>query len=186
MDSDKVRYWEVAGSAHADEYLLENIYAVSEREVGFDRPTCGKPHNAMPFYMAQNAALRHLTRWVSQGTLPPVAPRLKRNWLGSITKDTHGNGVGGLRLPDIETPVATYGNANFTSGSLAFLDLFACVAGGYTEPFSASKLKALYPTTTAYVSKFKAAADAALAAGHILPEDHAKALARAKATALPQ
>jgi len=186
VDSAKVRYWEVAGAAHADEYLLDNIYSVSEREVGFDRPTCSKPHNAMPFYMAQNAVLRHLSTWVSTGTPPPTAPRIKRNWLGSIVKDANGNAVGGLRLPDIDAPIGTYGNANFTSGSLAFLDLFACIAGGYTEYFDATKLKKLYPTKADYVAKYKVAADAALAAGHILPEDHARALQRAQAAQVPQ
>lgn len=186
IDTGLVRYWEVAGAAHADQYLLDNIYSVSEREVGFDQPDCGKPHNAMPFYMAQNAALRHLTNWTLTGKAPPVAPRMKRNWLGSLQKDANGNVIGGLRLPEIAAPIATYGNANFTTGSLAFLDLFACVAGGYTEYFSASKLKSLYPTHADYVSKYKAAADAALAAGHILPEDHAKALQRAQAAAVPQ
>ncbi len=186
IDTGKVRYWEVAGAAHADQYLLDNIYSVSEREVGFDQPDCSKPHNAMPFYMAQNAALRHLANWTLTGTAPPVAPRMKRNWLGSLQKDANDNVVGGLRLPEIEVPVATYGNANFTSGSLAFLDLFACIAGGYTEPFSASKLKTLYPTRADYVSKYKKAADAALAAGHILPEDHANALQRAQAATIPQ
>lgn len=186
LDSTKVRYWEVAGAAHADEYLLTNIYSVSEREVGFDRPNCGKPHNAMPFYMAENAALRHLSNWVKSGTLPPTAPRMKRNWLGNLVKDADDNVVGGLRLPDIEAPIATYGNANFTTGSLAFLDLFACVAGGYTEYFDKAKLKALYPTHADYVAKFKKAADAALAAGHILPEDHVKALQRAQAAPIPE
>jgi Alpha/beta hydrolase domain len=185
-DSAKVRYWEVAGAAHADQYLLDNIYSVSEREVGFDQPACSKPHNAMPFYMAQNAVLRHLSNWAKNGTLPPTSPRMKRNWLGSLVKDANDNVVGGLRLPEIEAPIATYGNANFTTGSLAFLDLFACVAGGYTEYFDKAKLKTLYPTHADYVAKFKKAADAALAAGHILPEDHVKAMQRAQAAPIPE
>lgn len=180
MDTGKVRYWEVAGTAHADQYLLDNIYLVSDRDVGFDPPTCLKPHNAMPFYMAQNAALRHLARWAAGGEAPPVAPRLQRNWLGAIVKDVHGNAVGGLRLPDIEAPIATHGNSNLTAGSLEFLDLFACVAGGFSEPFDATKLRGLYPTRDAYFSRFKAAADQALQAGYLLPEDHARAVARAR------
>lgn len=186
VDSAKVRYWEVAGSAHADQYLLDSIYSASEREVGFDQPSCSKPHNAMPFYMAQNAALRHLSNWAKNGTPPPAAPRMKRNWLGNLVKDANDNVVGGLRLPEIEAPIATYGNANFTTGSLAFLDLFACIAGGYTEYFGKPKLKSLYPTHADYVAKFKQAADAALAAGHILPEDHVKAIQRAQAAPIPE
>lgn len=185
-DSAKVRYWEVAGAAHADEYLLTDIYSASAREVGFDRPSCSKPHNAMPFYMAQNAVLRHLSNWAKNGTPPPAAPRMKRNWLGSLMKDANDNVVGGLRLPEIEAPIATYGNANFTKGSLAFLDLFACIAGGYTEYFDKAKLKTLYPTHADYVAKFKKAADAALAAGHILPEDHVKAMQRAQVAPIPE
>lgn len=185
-DSSNVRHWEVAGSSHADQYLLDNIGEVSGRDVGWTPPGCGSPYNAMPFYMAENAAFNHLKNWVTTGTPPPVAPRMARDWLGFIKKDAHGNAVGGVRLPDIEVPIAKYGFSNFTTGSLAFLDLFACVAGGNTTYFKADKLKSLYPTHANYVNKVRAAADAAVAKGYIRPADRDSALKRAQVAAVPQ
>jgi hypothetical protein len=186
VDSNKVRHWEVAGSAHADQYLLDNIGLVSGREVGWAPPVCGSPYNAMPFYEAEIAAFNHLKNWMTTGIAPPTAPRLQRDFLGSIKKDANGNALGGLRLPEIDVPIAKYGHANLTTGSLAFLDLFACVAGGNTNYFAASKLKSLYPTHADYVGKYKAAADAALLKGYIRPVDYVNALKRAQAAAIPQ
>lgn len=186
VDGDRVRHWEVAGSAHADQYLLDNIATVSGREVGWTPPECGSPYNAMPFYEVEIAAFDHLKNWILNGTQPPTAPRLQRDWLGFIKKDADGNAIGGVRLPEIDAPIAKYGHANFTTGSLAFLDLFACVAGGNTAYFNAAKLKSLYPTHTDYVNKFTAAANAALAKGYVRPAEHARSIQRAQSAAVPQ
>lgn len=185
-DSNSIRQWEVAGASHADQYLLDSIGLVSGREVGWTPPACGSAYNAMPFYETEIAAFNHLKNWMTTGIAPPTAPRITRDWLGSIKKDSNGNAIGGLRLPEIDVPVAKYGHANLTTGSLAFLDLFACVAGGNTKPFTATKLKSLYPTHADYVNKYKAAADAALAKGYIRPVDYTNALKRAQAAAIPQ
>lgn len=181
-DSAKIRYWEVAGSSHSDKYMLESIYAVSTRPPA----ACEKPANAMTFYRAQNAVYSHLVRWSTQGVLPPVAPRIKRSLLGRIQRDTHGNALGGLRLPEINVPFATYGIDNSTTGSRDFLDLFACATSGSTTAFTATKLQSLYATRADYYAKYKAAADAALAAGYLLPADHAKALQEASVAAIPR
>lgn len=185
-DSNKIRQWEVAGAAHADQYLLDDIAKVSGREVGWTPPDCGSPYNAMPFYAVQIAAYDQLKNWMLTGNAPPLAPRLERDWLGAIKKDANGNALGGVRLPEIEAPIAKYAHANFTTGSLAFLDLFACVAGGNTEYFKPAKLKQLYPTKAAYVAKYKAAADAALAKGYIRPVEHTNLLKKAQSAAVPE
>jgi hypothetical protein len=185
IDTDRIRQWEVAGSAHADQYLLDNIGLVSEREAGWVPPRCLNLYNRMPFYMAEIAAFHHLKEWALHGTPPPLAPRLQRTALGNLQRDADGNAVGGLRLPDVDTPTAKYTPSNFTRGSLAFLDLFACVAGGSTHPFTASKLKTRYPTHLDYVVKYKAAADLALQKGYIRPVDHGNAIKRAEAASIP-
>ena len=182
VDSNRIRYWEVAGSSHSDKDMLKGVYEVSTRAPA----SCSKPPNAMPFQRAQSAAYRHLVAWATVGTPPPLAPRIKRSLLGRIQRDTHGNALGGLRLPEIDVPVATYGIDNSTTGSTEFLDLFACVTSGSTAPFSATKLTGLYPDPAAYYTRYKAAADAALAAGYLLAPDHAKALADAAAAPIPR
>lgn len=187
VDSAKIRYWEVAGASHADKYLLDEVYAVSMRDTGQQPAACSKPASTMPFYRAQNAVYSHLVKWVNQGVLPPTAPRIKRSaLLGRIQRDTHGNALGGLRLPEIDVPVAKYGISNSTTGSLDFLDLFACITSGSTEAFSASKLQSLYPTRTVYFDKYKAAADAALAAGYLLKADYDVAIEQARNAPIPR
>lgn len=185
LDSDRIRQWEVAGSAHADQYLLDDIGLVSDREKGWTPPKCLKPYNAMPFYMAEIAAFHHLKVWMVDGTPPPIAPRLQRDSSGAIMKDADGNALGGLRLPDIDVPLGKFGTSNFTRGSLAFLDLFACVAGGSTTFFAPAQLQARYPTHSDYALQYKNAADAALAKGFIRPIDHANAVKRAEAAKVP-
>lgn len=183
IDSAKIRYWEVAGSSHSDQYMLDGIYAVSTREPA----SCTKPANSMPFHRVQNAVYSHLVRWATVGTPPPTAPRLQRSsLLRRIQRDAHGNALGGLRLPEIDVPVATYGIDNTTTGSTEFLDRFACITSGSTEPFSSSKLSGLYPTREEYVRRYVAAADRALAAGYLLPADHAKAVEAVRQATAPQ
>lgn len=175
IDSARIRYWEVAGASHSDQHLMERIYAISGRDIGLEPASCLRPANAMPFHRVENAAFRHLVNWVAQGVTPPLAPRIQRDWLGLIKRDMHGNALGGVRLPEIEAPVAKYGISNFTTGSLDFLDLFACVASGSTTPFSQSKLNQLYPDFGSYVRQYSAAAQRAIEAGHVLPEDQGAA-----------
>jgi hypothetical protein len=180
VDTAKIRYWEVAGSSHSDQYMLEGIYAVSTREPA----SCEKPANSMPFYRVQNAAYSHLVRWATVGTPPPIGPRIQRSsLLRRIQRDAHGNALGGVRLPEIDVPVATYGIDNSTTGSTEFLDLFACITSGSTEPFDAAKRARLYPTADDYLRQYIAAADRALAAGFLLPADHARAVAAAREAA---
>jgi hypothetical protein len=182
-DSAKIRYWEVAGSSHSDQYMLEGVYAVSTRPPA----SCEKPANSMPFYRVQNAVYSHLVRWATTGVAPPTAPRITRSLLlGRIQRDSYGNALGGLRLPEIDVPFATYGISNSTTGSYEFLDLFACTTSGSTELFTATRLGALYPTQSDYYNRYKAAADRALAAGYLLPADHAKALALARVAPIPR
>lgn len=171
IDSDRIRYWEVAGSSHADQHLMERIYAISGRDIGLYPAACLRPSNTMPFYRVENAAFKHLVNWVITGVAPPLAARIQRDWLGLIKRDSHGNALGGVRLPEIEAPVARYGISNFTTGSLDFLDLFACVASGSTSPFAATKIRQLYPDFASYVQQYSAAAKRAIDMGHVLPED---------------
>lgn len=186
LDTNMLRHWEVAGSTHADQYLLDNIELVSSIDLNWAMPTCKSPKNTMPFYMAQIAGVHHLTEWITHGTLPPVAPRMQRDLFGKIKKDANGHAIGGLRLPDLEVPIAQYGQSNMTKGSLAFLDLFACIASGSTTPFTASQLAARYPTHADYVRKYTAAADAAVAKGYIRPVDRDNAVFRAAHAAIPK
>ena len=91
-----------------------------------------------------------------------------------IARDEHGNALGGIRLPDLEAPIATLSGAP-SPGSPGF-----CILFGSTTPFDAARLAELYPDHDAYVSPYSAAVDRLLAAGFILEPDAEEAKAAAQ------
>jgi len=177
-DTAKLRTWEVAGTAHGDAYLTESLDAVNAREKIIDNGNpvrCDKPLNAMPAHYVHNAAYHALDRWIRTGRPARKAPLIDLQ-----TRDAHGNVAGGIRLPDIEAPVATYAPTN-TGGNVPG----ACFLLGSTTPFDAAKLRALYPTHGAYVARYTAAARKALAAGFLRPADYRAAVRAARARPIP-
>jgi hypothetical protein len=112
---------------------------------------------------------------VTRGIAPPRAPRLRANADGSVRRDGNGNALGGLRLPAIEVPTASYHGEQ--SNECAF-------TLGRTDPFDAAKLRALYPTHRRYVSLVDRAVDRASQAGFLLPTDAAVVRADAAASKL--
>ncbi|OLR92505.1 alpha/beta hydrolase domain-containing protein [Actinokineospora bangkokensis] len=183
QDSDRVRTWEVAGTAHADRYGMDLYDAVNARDKSINNgaPTvCDTPINAMTFRYAENAALDHLTRWAQGGTPPPTAQPITTTFGVLVQRDKDGNALGGVRLPDLAVPVNTYGPNN-SGGNV----LGACLLLGTTKPLPRSRITQLYPDHATYVKKFTAAADSAQRSGFLLPEDRAEAIARAQAAAIP-
>jgi hypothetical protein len=55
-----------------------------------------------------------------------------------------------------------------------------CLLVGSTKPLPATRLAQLYPSRAAYQKEYDAAADAAIKAGFVLPEDRAALLAYAR------
>ncbi|SPL97942.1 unnamed protein product [[Actinomadura] parvosata subsp. kistnae] len=181
-DSARVRTWEVAGTSHADAYGLAqyNAQNARDRAINDGRPiSCDRPVNAMTWRYASNAAYHHLDRWVRGLGAPPSGPPISL-LLGSIRRDVDGNALGGVRLPDLDAPLAAYAPTN-SGGEVTG----ACLLLGATTPLSSARIRQLYPTQQDYVTTFTRAADRALAAGHLLPADHAEAVARARTTPLP-
>ncbi|MCF6475792.1 hypothetical protein FAF44_46740 [Nonomuraea sp. MG754425] len=181
-DSARVRTWEVAGTSHADGYGLAqyNAQNARDRAINDGRPiSCDRPVNTMTWRYASNAAYHHLDRWARGLGAPPAGPQLGL-LLGTIRRDGDGNALGGVRLPDLDAPLAAYAPTN-SGGEVTG----ACLLLGVTTPLSAARVRELYPTRQAYVTAFTQAAGRALAAGHLLPADHAEAVARAQATPLP-
>lgn len=184
-DTDKLRHWEVAGAAHVDRSLSEALAPVAVRDYGTDPIVCKHPLNDMPLYEVQNAAWHALRTWVTEGKAPPIAPRMARGRMGFIQDDDDGNALGGLRLPEIEAPLGHYGTfmGNGSANSWGVANMFSCAAGGRMRAFDAAALRKRYPNRQAYLDRYKAAADAALAAGFLLPVDHQLSLQRAQAAA---
>src|SRR3546814_2543525 len=114
-DTDHLRTWEIAGTAHADTYtlgagfvddgtasidMLAKAYAATDMVLGQKLP---KPMNAAPqHHYVMQAALRALDRWVRTGEAPPIAERLQVSDSGALVLDAHGNARGGVRSPRSE------------------------------------------------------------------------------------
>lgn len=176
-DTDRLRSWEVAGTAHADAYLLEEVYGLGEGSDAAEAIGCAAPLNAGPHHEVLVAALHHLVRWIADGTPPPVAPRIE---LASedppvIARDADGNALGGIRTPLVDVPVATLSGDPVAGGS-TFCFLF-----GSTTPFDAATIAARYPEPDDYLTAFRAAAEEAVAAGFLLEPDAADLVADAEA-----
>lgn len=172
-DSERFRLWEVAGTAHADTYTV----AIGFADLGTSPDvaqlvltmmpvpglTCRAPINSGPQHFVLNAAIAALNRWVRNGTLPPIAPRLEVSPGARILRDEHGNARGGIRTPQVDVPIASFTGDG--RGSIV------CQLFGTTTPFDDATLAGLYPDHSTYVSLFNAATDRAVTAGFLLPPD---------------
>jgi hypothetical protein len=176
-DTDRIRVWEVAGTAHADAYTagigfddagdgraeeqLLDVGAIGGGPLG-----CGEPVNAGPAYAVLQAGLHGLIQWSAGGPPPSVALPLE---LASedpvlLARDANGNALGGVRTPFVDVPIATLrGDGN--EGE-PFCRLF-----GTTQPFDTERLTALYPSHRVYTERFNQSTDAAVQDGFLRPEE---------------
>jgi len=180
-DTDRIRTWEIAGASHADQSVLDYGVASGTRSVpgaSFDLAASCGPINTGPMALVIRAAFDALNTWVTDGKAPSTAdPLLVQN--GRISRDEHGNALGGLRTPAVDAPIATLtGEGNSKPG--IFCSIF-----GSTTPFDAATLSTLYPTHADYVTKVTAAAKAAVTAGHLLQADSDLIVAAAERAPIP-
>ena len=123
-----------------------------------------------PMRYAVMAAIHHLDRWVKTGRPPPEGARYQFDAAGALARDADGNALGGIRLPPIAVPVASYRS-----------DL--CDLGGITIPFTELQLATRYASHADYLCRLKTATRQSLDAGFLLPEEAAELLTRAAAAA---
>jgi hypothetical protein len=177
-DTDTLRTWEAAGTAHADQAILDyNAELAEDVGGGFDLAgTCGSI-NQGPQAQVVRAALAALRDWVVDGTVPPEAPRLEVA-ADAIARDERGIALGGIRTPGVDAPVSVLTGEAPPDRSVL------CMLFGDTVPFDAATLAALYPTQDDYVDAVTAAADAAVAAGFLRQDDADEMIATAGQTTL--
>jgi hypothetical protein len=180
------RLWEAAGTAHVDNDALTLMGFQGHRQTPTAAdPSCTSPPNTAPESYLFDTAYAALQAWVRSNRQPPVAPRMQINAAGTdVARDAFGNGLGGIRLPQLAVPTATLtgtGNAPAdTSPISAFCRLF-----GTTTPFDAATLARLYPSHAAYVRAFTAATGNLAAQGFLLPADEQAALFTAEQAPVP-
>jgi hypothetical protein len=176
-DTERLRLWEIAGSAHADSYTLK----VGMTDLGDDPSAatviedaapipgiieCDRPVNSGPQHWVVNAAVAALDRWVKRGKAPRSQPLLETTSSATpaFVLDDVGNVAGGVRTPWVDVPVATLSGGGQTGSAFCFLF-------GTTELFDEPTLASLYPTAKAYVRAYKRATRRAVRAGVIRRPD---------------
>jgi hypothetical protein len=178
-DNDRLRTWEIAGTAHGDNYLLavgmldsgnaplEKLAAAFEPLNSFMGAKFNKPINFAPqhHYVAQ-AALHRLNIWIANGEAPPSAPRLQLDPEAplQLARDIDGNAIGGIRTPWCDVPTACSTGIG-EPGALSFLF-------GSSVPFEQQKLAQRYPEgVRQYLSMFEESLESSIRAGFILRVD---------------
>lgn len=156
-DTDRFRYWEVAGASHGGTAMIASIRQKTERD-GVGGPGDPSVHISDVLWLpTADSAIQHIHRWINGGEAPPVQQRMSISGTPPAYElDPYGNVIGGVRLPELEVPVARYVGMSETGSIL-----------GQTFPFPVEELRHLYPTHTIYVEKMKKAAIAAHKAGVI-------------------
>jgi len=175
-DTELLRLWEVPGTAHADAYLLKEVYGLEESEGGIGVSiNCELPVNDGPQFEVISAALHHTVAWVVDGTPPPEAP-----WIDTtdddpaeVVRDADGIATGGIRTPAVDVPIAVL------SGEGQAGDGF-CGLFGTTIAFDEAELAARYGTPADYVAAVTESAEAAAAAGYLLDTEVATIIAAAE------
>jgi hypothetical protein len=122
-----------------------------------------------------DAALHHLQAWMTDGTPPPVQPRITFDGdPEEIVRDDNGIARGGIRLPQVEVPLG------HNSAIQRSPDIFARLVG-YHESFTDEKVRELYGSRDAYLARYEEATRATEAASVVLPRDVDSLLAEGEA-----
>jgi hypothetical protein len=169
-DDRRLRWWEVAGTAHADRFIVGPIA---------DSLGCPAPVNNGPGRFVPRTALRDLNRWVRTGAAPPKGPRFAVDaQTNQYLRDTFGNVKGGIRTPLVDAPVDVLSGES-AGGSVV------CILFGSTRPLTAEQLQARYPSRAAYRKAYRAAARRAVASGFVLADDLPDLMAMAQPDRIP-
>jgi hypothetical protein len=177
-----VRVYDIAGAPHL-------IVAKAP-------PECTLAPGRLDWTPLNRATLLMLDAWIANGTEPPPtrlmplepapadppalrAPSYMPQAIVQVPKrDADGNSIGGVRLPDIEVPLATYRGQNAPTAR-------GCMLIGATIPFAVAKTEReskgdarlsvaeRYRNRDDYVNRIRVASRDLVHAGFLLPEDAA-------------
>jgi hypothetical protein len=162
---DRYRLYEIAGAAHIDRFAYTGFPSMRDQEAAGSAQGSAEWPFAMPctppipmmsvpiLSTVYDAAFVNLDAWSRRGTAPPRAPRLTATAAEagkvSVATDASGHGLGGVRTPYVEVPIATY-----TTGSIGPA---VCTEMGTATPFDAARVASTYGSFENYAAKVNAA-----------------------------
>jgi hypothetical protein len=183
-DTARIRTWELAGTSHADRYQLTGGSARSTAQPCADPdPKLVVPINDGQMTFPMRAALRHMKRWLSDGTPPPSAPPIATDGNAIRRDPATGLALGGVRSPLVDAPTRTLNGIRAPAGGGGFCRLFGRTDewngdadawdGGPADPSPTPEpvLSRLYRSKADYLKKFDRAIDAAVKRGFVLKDD---------------
>ncbi len=106
-DTDRFSWWESAGTCHVSEQGQRARSPKYERDFGAPMQVAAGI-NRIPMVPLFDAGIRHMHEWVNGGPPPPSQPKI--DFAGTppeVVRDTDGIARGGIRLPQVEAPIAT-------------------------------------------------------------------------------
>ena len=181
-DNQRLRVWEIAATAHADNYTIQvapidtgsaaltdivAAYAPTNVLMGQELDHC--INFAPQHHYVLQAALSQLCDWVRTGRPPPGAAPLELSDALPVL-DAHGLAQGGVRTPWVDVPIAR------TSGVGGDESTMSSIFGS-GEPFDAATVRELYPGgATEYLERFTASLDSTIKSGFILAADREEIL----------
>jgi len=167
-DTATFRYWEIAGASHVSLPAMASSVPRMERDFGFALPLddpAMQGVNRVSIAPVVDAALSHLQEWVCRGTPPPTQRPIE--FAGSppqIVRDADGIARGGVRLPQVDVPLAHNSAIQRTP------DVFARLVGSH-ESFPPEEIRRRYGSRADYLARYEEAARGAVASGAVLPRD---------------
>lgn len=163
-DTDRFRYWESAGTSHIYFQAMQGAAPRIQRDFGFPIPV-QRGINEVPTAPVADAALHHMRVWLQGGSPPPIQPRIEfRGDPPEVVRDDHGIARGGIRLPQVEVPIAQ-------NSAIPLSEDFSNRLGGSCVPFAPEAMRALYGSNEEYLARFEEATRSAEKAGVIMPRD---------------
>ena len=183
---DRYRLYEVPGACHMSR----------GESSGSLLPETVEEPSTFPMYALAGGALENLRRWAVEGVAPPRAPRIELREDADSgphgaapeslppVRDGHGNAVGGVRMPEVDVPVASYSPRSTMREPAAVgppgrrpVPLGELM--GSMAPFPPAVLRDLYGDPPGYLAAYRERVDAVLAERWILPGDAERMLAQA-------
>jgi hypothetical protein len=169
-DTPTFRYYEVAGASHLT--VHKDVELIPGGIIGPDpiflEDLCLNTINSTAdgpvfFGYVLNALWESMEKQVEWGWPAPSGVQMDVDpGTGLVQRDVFGNGLGGVRLPVMDVPTATYTPGNVADPSLpGFLQAIgnlACFLASSVEPFDDATLDDLYPNHGTYVSQVTHAA----------------------------